>query len=318
MMVNFMIWSYCWHCDKERQPLASCQTGRDVTERANNCSDWWVIQVLSFTCVPCWRDERHSASHQSSRLLKGETCSLMLCGGRGSDEWVTLTPVASVTAALQATTAATDSVDGRCWRLRNIKIFNVDRWLFNLVVVVGCLIRSRCLRSSPHLEIFLQHSSLQIWMKNLRKNHINWVSGGKVQKRRQENKGGGFFLRINHLLRGKEAGRFFTWWRRKWRKSEEEINKDRWRERRERGGRQRGGCSSLPSTYFLSLSLFPSLAFSLHLVLLWPCPACSLSHFLFLTWNLYLEPSLLLLRICDWSWTDECRAPKIYPNGHSL
>lgn len=32
---------------------------------------------------------------------------------------------------------------------------------------------------------------------------------------------------------------------------------------------------------------------SLQLVLLWPCPPCSLSHFLFLTWNLYLDPSLL-------------------------
>ena len=32
---------------------------------------------------------------------------------------------------------------------------------------------------------------------------------------------------------------------------------------------------------------------ALQLVLLWPCPPCSLSHFLFLTWNLYLEPSLL-------------------------
>lgn len=32
---------------------------------------------------------------------------------------------------------------------------------------------------------------------------------------------------------------------------------------------------------------------ALQLVLLWPCPPCSLSHFLFLTWNLYLESSLL-------------------------
>lgn len=84
-----------------------------------------------------------------------------------------------------------------------------------------------------------------------------WKKRKKIKQRQKDNE-------VNrHILQRENQ-----------KKSEGEIHKDRY-------GRERGR---------------DVVGAALQLVLLWPCPLCSLSHFLFLTWNLYLEPSLLAAR----------------------